>query len=261
VKTVTLSDAVADVLRRSTVDNATVYLPGEQLDRKLYQDVNKTLEAMGGKWNRKAKGHTFAAPHETVAAKFDEMLERGVYAPPSKNGYFPTPPSLVDRLIELAEIEPHYTVLEPSAGQGAIADRIRPLVDPRNLYLVEILSENLSVLHGKGYDYPKLVPGDFLTTRFMPSGFDRVVMNPPFEKQADIDHVMHALGMLKAGGRLVSIMAAGVTFRDDRKAREFRSVVDVFGGTIETNPPGSFRESGTDVNTVTVVLDKPEVAS
>jgi hypothetical protein len=34
--------------------------------------------------------------------------------------------------------------------------------------------------------------------------FDRVLMNPPFEKQQDIDHVRRAFDHLKPGGRLSS---------------------------------------------------------
>ena len=36
-----------------------VYLPLGQLDRKTYSAVNKCLEAIGGKWSRKEKGHIF----------------------------------------------------------------------------------------------------------------------------------------------------------------------------------------------------------
>lgn len=258
MKTVNLSDAVAGVLRLSKVVDAVVYLPDWQLEPKLYKDVNKALEAMGGKWNRKAKGHTFSDPHETVAAKFDEMLERGVYAPPSKNGYFPTPPALVGRLIELANIKPCHRCLEPSAGQGAIADRLREIAGTEYVDVVEMLPANCEVLTGKGYRFVE--PGDFLKNPPVRI-YDRVVLNPPFERQQDIDHVTHAFKFLKNGGRLVSVMAAGVTFRQDKKAQAFRDLIASVDGIVETNPAGSFHESGTDVSTVTVVLDKPEVAS
>ncbi len=64
----------------------------------------------------------------------------------------------------------------------------------------------------------------------MPNGFDRVVMNPPFERQQDIDHVSRAAGMLKPGGRLVSVMSAGVTFRENNKTRWFRDLIETFAG-------------------------------
>jgi hypothetical protein len=85
---------------------------------------------------------------------------------------------------------------------------------------------------------------------------DVVLMNPPFSKGQDVKHVTHALGFLKPGGRLVAIMGAGVTFRQDKRTNEFRELVQAMGGTIERLPEGSFKSSGTMVNTVIVVIDK-----
>ncbi len=87
--------------------------------------------------------------------------------------------------------------------------------------------------------------------------FDRVLMNPPFAKQADVRHVQHALGFLKkrrAGGLLVAIMARGVRFRTDRLATGFRTLVEDREGRIEDLPDGSFRAAGTDVRTVLVTI-------
>ena len=38
--------------------------------------------------------------------------------------------------------------------------------------------------------------------------YDTIVMNPPFEKFQDIDHVRHAFDLLKPGGRVVAISAS-----------------------------------------------------
>ena len=94
---------------------------------------------------------------------------------------------------------------------------------------------------------------DFLKVEVVPQ-FDRVVMNPPFAKRADVFHVNHALRFLKPGGRLVSIMSSSVTFRDDKLTEAFRDLVKARGGSIEANDKGAFKESGTLVNTVTVVI-------
>src|SRR4030042_4964611 len=101
----------------------------------------------------------------------------------------------------------------------------------------------------------KIIQADFLSVEPKPL-YDRVVMNPPFEMQQDIDHVMHAWKFLKPGGRLVSIMSSGVLFRENKKTSEFRNHIDEFGN-MERLPEGSFKESGTMVNTCIVVLDKP----
>lgn len=74
--------------------------------------------------------------------------------------------------------------------------------------------------------------------------------------QADIDYVLHAYKFLKPGGRLVSIMSSSVTFRENRKTVEFRELLNACG-TFGHNPEGSFKESGTMVNTIIVVMNKP----
>jgi len=80
-------------------------------------------------------------------------------------------------------------------------------------------------------------------------------MNPHFEKRQDVKHALRAFGMLKPGGKLVSVMSAGVTFRDDALGREFREFVDGHNGRIMPLPEGSFKESGTGANTVIVVME------
>lgn len=175
--------------------------------------------------------------------------------PPSKNGYFPTPAPIVEQLIELAGVESGDHVLEPSAGQGNISNELCKI--GAIVHAFELLPENRKILwdNGEGvflYDEPDFMKADPAT---LPK-FDSVVMNPPFEKQQDIDHVLHAYKMLKPGGRLVSVMAAGITFREDRKAKGLRELIDNSGGEIIPLPEESFKESGTMVRTVIAVIPK-----
>ena len=64
----------------------------------------------------------------------------------------------------------------------------------------ELLPENREYLKHNITLYLDPEP-DFMKARVPMDGaqFDAVVMNPPFEKQADIDHVLHAYKMLKPG--------------------------------------------------------------
>lgn len=243
-KTQTIAAATADVLRRATVDCNRVTLPEGQLDRATYVDVNKVLTALGGKWNRSVGAHVFPEP---VEGKLAAALGAGRTVV-QNFGYFPTPPALVDRLLELAEVQPSHTVLEPSAGRGAIADRIAC----EHLILVEIQPANCAALRAAGH-HP--VEGDFLTVS-LPAPFDRVVMNPPFERGQDIEHVTHAFSLLADGGRLVAVMSSGAMQRSDRKAAAFQTLFADANGYYEQNPAGSFKESGTNVNTITVVLER-----
>ena len=54
-----LSVNVLSVLSSSRIEGNKVFLPDSQLDRKSYQDVNKVLDALGGKWSKKEKAHLF----------------------------------------------------------------------------------------------------------------------------------------------------------------------------------------------------------
>jgi hypothetical protein len=77
-------------------------------------------------------------------------------------------------------------------------------------------------------------------------------MNPPFDMERDIDHVVHALDFLKDDGCLAAIMSAGTEFRETRKAIAFRALVEKLNGSFRDLPHGSFAEVGTYVNTITV---------
>ena len=84
-----------------------------------------------------------------------------------------------------------------------------------------------------------------------------MVMNPPFSRQADIDHVTHAARFLRPGSRMVAIMSAGTIFRQNSKAVAFREWVEALGGTLEELPDGTFKASGTMVRTCIVSFDIP----
>jgi predicted RNA methylase len=219
----------------------------EQLERSLYLSVNKALEALGGKWNRKAKAHLFP----TDAAKLIEgaQLTGQVTVAKDEYDFFETPPDVVKMLIELACIDSSkLAILEPSAGRGAIANAIR-VNHPKAVEVCELMPENRTYLIKQGYE---VLADDFLKLQGVE--FDRIVMNPPFSKQQDVDHVLHAYGLLTNGGILVAVMSNGVTFRTNAKTKLFRDLVDAVRGEIVPLPEGSFKSSGTGVNTVIVKL-------
>lgn len=244
IRATKISDNVLAIISAATVDGPMVILNSGQLDRAVYVAVNKVLEGMGGKWNRKAGGHVF---DNCPTEKLEAIILTGEYNRPADYGYFPTPLTLVDELVCLAGVYPGMKVLEPSAGRGAILERVAPLVGQMNVDCYELLPENAADLGGNLIECC-----DFLTVTPRPC-YDRVIMNPPFSRQEDIDHVTHALKFLKPGGRLVSVMSAGVKFRTNKKTVEF---LEKHQPVIKDNPPETFKVSGTMVNTVTVVIER-----
>lgn len=241
-----VDNEVLAVLDRAHTDGNSLFLVG-QLDRRLYERTNKVLEAAGGKWNRKAKAHIFDGG---AADAMEQIILTGEITVPQDFGFFPTPAPVVERLIELADITPGMTALEPSAGTGNIVAGLHAagaVVDA-----IELLDKNIAALKSQGLA-TLIGTGDFLETPAQPL-YDRVVMNPPFERQADIKHVAHALRFIKPGGLLVSVMSASVTFRDNKLTADFRALIRERGGDIEALPEGSFKSSGTGVNTVIVTI-------
>ncbi|MDX4955912.1 methyltransferase [Delftia acidovorans] len=242
-----VSNDVLAVLSAAQANENQVQLVG-QLDRALYARVNKVLEAAGGKWDRKAKAHVFSAP---AADRLDQIILSGsVEVPKDEFNFFPSPPAVVERLMRLAGIKAGMRVLEPSAGRGAIA--VACIDAGAAVDCFELMEANHNVLAADDR-LDKVVFGDFLKAEPEPV-YDRVVMNPPFLKQADIKHVMHAHQFLKPGGRLVSVMSAGVTFRTDARTTAFNAFVQERGGQVEELPENSFKASGTGVHTVIVTI-------
>lgn len=80
--------------------------------------------------------------------------------------------------------------------------------------------------------------------------YDRIIMNPPFDRERDIDHVMHALKFLKPDGCLTAIMSAGTEFRETRKSIAFREHIKKMRGQRMDLPTGFFSSVGTNVNTL-----------
>ena len=166
---------------------------------------------------------------------------------------FPTPPELAARVVKLAEIGPSDRVLEPSAGTGALIDQV-PIsavdIGRPQITAVEINKELAAGLIRYERTRVNVVWSDFLTCTQL-GQFDRIVMNPPFANGQDVDHVTHALGMLKPTGVLVAIMSGGVRFRSDRQTTAFRKSLDAMDLVQWWDlPPNAFAEADTMVATV-----------
>lgn len=122
---------------------------------------------------------------------------------------FPTPPDLAERMIEAAEITSEHSVLEPSAGTGALVVLALPLCGKLNA--VEMNSK-LSDDLGRRFDLDprfRVVCADFLEYAERLGTYDRIVMNPPFVNGIDIKHIERARTLLAPGGRLVALCANG----------------------------------------------------
>ncbi len=186
-----IPEGVLDVLSRCRVEGDTLFLPDVQLDRKLYVAVNKVLENMGGKWNRKARGHVFEVgdPAEMLEVV---LLTHEVRDLKKEFQFFPTPKPIIDRLCELAELDtigPATVVMEPSCGDGRMADAILEY-HPGGLVCYELNTDMEKFLSGKPYSVEYIDFMEVTRDELGALGVDRVVMNPPFTRLQDVDIVL-----------------------------------------------------------------------
>ncbi|HGW8790904.1 TPA: PLxRFG domain-containing protein [Pseudomonas aeruginosa] len=222
-------------------------------------EKRKRLESMGiltGSEYRSALREFVALREAPAEPDKIKQMERAMIGRRNDGlDFFPTSAAVTEEAIDAADIQGGMDVLEPSAGMGHMADAIREQtgVEPE---VVELSGERRELLEAKGYN---LVGSDFMEV----SGkqYDRIVMNPPFSKGRDIQHVQHAYSLLKPGGRLVAIMSEGAFFQSNKAAENFRAWLDGLGATSERLPEGSFMDPALPVNTGVnarmVVIDKP----
>lgn len=243
-------DVLAVLEQAQTTGAGGIVLTG-QLERKLYERVNKVLVATGWQWNRKAKAHIH--PNADADDALESMLSTGEVITNADYGFFPTQGDALDMLMDAAMVGPGELVLEPSAGSGNI---VRACLDKgASIHACELHDERRAALDGilgvTVFDQP-----DFLSINPIPV-FNKVVMNPPFARQQDLDHVLHALKFLAPGGRLVTIMASGVRYRSNAKTMAFHETIMGYSPIWDELPAYAFKASGTSVNTVLLRLDRP----
>lgn len=184
--------------------------------------------------------------------------------------FYPTPDPVIAKMIEpYADILPTATILEPSAGSGAIADYItetgtkkeyvkhngeKVLLDitakREKIYTCEHNPELQALLQGKGYS---LVAEDFLT--YEPdTRFNLILMNPPFASGAR--HLLHAWSILR-GGDIACLLNAETLRNPCTKERQMlKAVVEANGTAEELGPVFRDAENPTDVKVTLVRLHK-----
>ncbi|QDT41046.1 Methyltransferase small domain protein [Gimesia alba] len=257
---------VIEAIKSGLWNHETFGFSMPQLDRAMYQKVAKVLEALGGKWNRRSRSTLFE--DQDAMQSVIDACETGVYVDLKKAyQFFETPPEVAEKLVTAARISDGTSILEPGCGKGAIIRAIANEVDELGFSEgVDVLGIDINPEYSLGIlnefiDEPfcdvRFLNGDFLSFYENRIGsFQTIIMNPPFSRFQDINHVMRAYDFLTEGGRLVAVMSDGFTFRQDTRSAGFRDWLEVNGWHWEPLPEGSFKSSGTNVNTVMVIIDK-----
>jgi predicted RNA methylase len=256
---IAISPEVAAVLARATVEGNVLKLPDGQVPRPLYVAMDKVLSALGGKWDKRIRGHVFA---NGLGDQLTEALAAGHAVDERKaNEQFFTPQWVADKMAEI--VRPGQHVLEPSCGSGVL---IRAAVAAGAVFISAVeghkqLAEQMAAWMIANHD---TVTGGVWWEDFMewrPKAalpIDIALMNPPFSKCQDMRHVRRAFDFVRPGGKLVSVMSPHWKFAVHREAEEFRAWLDAVGYRWEQLPEGTFKESGTAVGSGLLYLSKPE---
>lgn len=134
---------------------------------------------------------------------------------------------------------PSRRVLEPSCGDGRILDALKA----RGCHSlgIEVHAGRAAEARAKGHN---VLTANFLERPATPE-FDFVVMNPPFYGRHYVKHVRHALGFLKPGGRLASILPATAHYDHGELKGIWRDL-----------PVASFADAGTNVPTGFMIMGR-----
>ena len=204
-------------------------------------------------------GKEFDAPKDQSTDGFDNAV-LDYYSNQKLNSrnregvdYFPTPEPLGYKMMEWANMGEGDTVMEPSAGHGAIARYA-----PKGNQMVAIEpSQSLSAkLQLKAGGLGRKFVNTIFENYDISNKHDVVVMNPPFGTAGAtaIAHLGKAFKHLEEGGRVVALIPRGST---DKKFEKWINgeKTAVMRAEVEL-PDIVFKQAGTNVVCRVVVVDK-----
>lgn len=204
----------------------------------------------------RAKSYYYANQKKTSKNKAREGID-----------YYPTPEPIGYKMVEFGDIKSGDSVLEPSAGHGAIA-RFFP-EDTKNV-AIEPSSELANTIRLRFNKNGRVIESTF-ENYDVHNKFNEIVMNPPYGTAAKtaMEHLEKAFNHLRDGGRIVALLPAGNSMgkRLDKwlngvpnaktKAEREGEKRAVIMKKIEL-PSVTFERAGTKVVTDIYIIDKYE---
>ncbi|MBE0597460.1 MAG: N-6 DNA methylase [Desulfuromonadales bacterium] len=236
---------------------------------------------------------------DLLGAAYEYLIKYFADSAGKKAGEFYTPADVVRTLVEIVAPQPGMSVYDPTCGSGGMLIQTRDYVrecggDPRDLTLAgqESIGTTWSIckmnmlLHG--IEHADIRQEDTLRRpQHRAEGgelarYDRVLANPPFSqnyikkdidypgrfavwmpekgKKADLMFVQHMLAVLKADGKMATVMPHGVLFRGgEEKAARQHFIERGWLEAIIGLPAGLFY--GTGIPACVLVMNKKDAAT
>ena len=86
--------------------------------------------------------------------------------------------------------------------------------------------------------------------------YTKIIANPPFSGNQDIEHVRIMYKLLEKGGTLAAITSSHWKIASEKKCVDFRNWLEEVHGEVFEIGAGEFKESGTSISTMAVVIRK-----
>lgn len=218
---------VEDILKHCTLEDGVLKLPKVQFNKKSYAEAKKWIEEAGGSWQSgKIQGFTFPFNPERVFSILKEGKRCNLQ---QEYQFFETPAEVADWLVMLAGgIHENDTVLEPSAGRGALIKAIHRACPSVTVECYELMPENREFLHS--LDNVIILDEDF--TKDSVGSYTKIIANPPFSNNQDIEHVRIMYKLLEKGGTLAAITSSHWKIASEKKCVDFRNWLEEVHGEV-----------------------------
>jgi predicted RNA methylase len=201
----------------------------------------------GGKYNK--NGFIFEEPAIDV---YDRIIGGENYNLKKKYQFYDTKPDTADYIVSMAHIKKEHTILEPSAGRGALIFAINRIFPDKLVYCYEMMPINIKYLG-------KIHTACFLGENFLNDRahtYDRIIANPPFSNNQDIDHLKKMYNRLNLGGKVVSVTSTHWQHSTGKKETEFRDWLGSKDYKVIYLPKDAFKGNGANVETRLIIINK-----
>jgi len=236
---------------------------------------------------------------DLLGAAYEYLIKFFADSAGKKAGEFYTPADVVRTLVEIVDPRPGTSIYDPTCGSGGMLIQTRDYIrecggDPRDLSLFgqESIGTTWSIckmnmlLHGISHadirQEDTLRRPQHKAENTELKRYDRVLANPPFSqnyirkdieypgrfavwmpekgKKADLMFVQHMLAVLKADGKMATVMPHGVLFRGgEEKAARQHFIERGWLEAVIGLPAGLFY--GTGIPACVLVMNKQDAAT